>query len=85
MSLRVKRFFEHAHDFMKPGLFYERIPYDYAGTDRAVIEQFEKWNVPQSRRKIISVTGPLGRDIPAMNGHCGGWGMEMIVLYEDAP
>lgn len=56
---------------MEAGQFYESIPYDYAGTDTAILAQLDAWKQSESP-KILSITGPLTT----------GNTMQITVLYE---
>lgn len=72
----VKRFGMWARDFMQPGQFYDYIPYDFAGTDRALLAEFDTWRAANPDVKTLSVTGPL------RERRSRTYWVELTVLYE---
>lgn len=74
---QVKRFQEWPHNFMQPGCCYDYVPYDWEGTDTALLRKFDEWRRVHPDTLIISITGPL-----RVQASDGGVFLEITVLHE---
>lgn len=80
--LHVKRFGEYTKNFMKPGLMYGAIPYDYEGTEQSVLQKFDSWRKENTAVTILGITGPVHQETRTP-GCAPSMYTDLTVLYED--
>ena len=81
-QLQAQHFFEYMQADMLPGQFYDSVPWNYKKTETMILKQLDQWLAARDV-DVIGITGPLTKDIHVCNGHCGGKGMQAVILYRE--